>query len=392
MVHSVYRDTAQVPTTGAAVSESANVVARARVPSPPAKAFQNEPRLDRRSPGQHSLRAHQALLLVAVIGPFGPALVAWGSIIQLPAVGVMSTAACGLILLLACLIAVCSSERSLARLDVVVLVLAMTILGGWAATELYFYPAYGTDEAAFVQYPAHLALHGHNPYKTNLLPALTQFRVPIQYATYKLDGTIASSLSYPSLSFLLIVPFLSITNGVQTIILLNIVFLAAEMLILFVVMPRQYRSLAPLIVLGLPFLFDYTVGGDIVTFSVPFLLIVAYHWTETGRYGRLGPSGTAKAICLGLAASISQFAWFVAPFVAIGIGECGNQSWEIGRPPRLLPAMRDRDGHCPARERAVHHVVTNGVAPWRAFPVVPACDPLRSRSHRRSCVLPYRRR
>ena len=170
-----------------------------------------------------------------------------------------------------------------------------------------------------MQYAAHLALHGHNPYKANLLPALTQFRVPIQYATYKLDGSIASTLAYPSLSFLLIIPFLSITNGVQTIILLNVVFLAIEMVILFLVMPRRLRSLAPLIVLGLPFLFDYTVGGDIVTFSLPFLLIVAYRWTETGRTGRLGPSGTAKAVCLGLAASISQFAWFVAPFAAIGV-------------------------------------------------------------------------
>ena len=246
----------------------------------------------------------------------------------------------------------------------------MTILGGWAATELYFYPAYGTDEAAFVQYAAHLALHGHNPYKTNLLPALTQFRVPIQYATYKLDGTIASSLSYPSLSFLLIVPFLSITNGVQTIILLNIVFLAAEMLILFVVMPRQYRSLAPLIVLGLPFLFDYTVGGDIVTFSVPFLLIVAYHWTETGRYGRLGPSGTAKAICLGLAASISQFAWFVAPFVAIGI-------WRMRQ-----PELGNREAtKVVARYVAIEMGIALGLAigytschQWRAPGQLPRCQ------------------
>ena len=80
---------------------------------------------------------------------FGPRI-AWGSIVQLPVVGVLSTCAFALTLVLVLLAVVCTTERALSRLDWAILLLAVVVLGTWAATELYFYPAYGTDEAAFV--------------------------------------------------------------------------------------------------------------------------------------------------------------------------------------------------------------------------------------------------
>jgi hypothetical protein len=259
------------------------------------------------------------LLVLATVGLLGPALIAWSSIIQLPGIGVAATASCTTALVLVVLEISCKTGKSMRRLDVVVLVLALILLGAWAATELYFYPAYGTDEAAFVQYSAQLLLHGRNPYTHNLLPALTQFRVPIQYATYKLNGTISSTLGYPALSFLLVVPAVYFTHGVQAIITENVLFLAIEMILVFVLLPKAYRTLGVVIVLGLPFLFDYTIGGDIITMSLPFLIMAAYHWTNTGKGGHLGRSSVLRAICLGLAASVSQFAWFVAPFAIVGI-------------------------------------------------------------------------
>jgi hypothetical protein len=267
--------------------------------------------------------------MAAAMGLFGPALIAWSSIVQLPAVGLVSTIGCAAILTLVILAAACKTAAGLRRLDLLVLLLALAMLVAWAATELYFYPAYGTDEAAFVQYSAQLVMHGRNPYATNLLPALTHFRVPIQYATYKLNGTISSNLAYPSLSVLLAIPFVLLTHGVQAIIAENVFFLAVEMVLVFLFMPRTYRSFAVVVVLGLPFLFDYTVGGDIVTMSVPFLLVLAYCWTDIGRSGRLGRGGILRAVCLGLAASVCQFAWFLAPFVLLGVW-C-VRSIELGR-------------------------------------------------------------
>ena len=212
----------------------------------------------------------------------------------------------------------------------VVLVLAVVALVAWAITELYFYPAYGTDESAFVQYAANLQLHGHDPYGANLLPALTQFHVPIQYATYQLNGSIASTLSYPALSFLLVIPGLWITGGTQAIIAENALFLIFELVLVFAFLPKPFRALGAVLVLGVPFLFDYTLGGDIITFSIPFMLLVAYRWSDIGRAGTLGSSGALRAVSLGLAASITQFPWFVVPFLLLGIwrlrsAEVGNR-------------------------------------------------------------------
>ncbi|HTX63311.1 MAG TPA: hypothetical protein VMD28_06705 [Acidimicrobiales bacterium] len=259
------------------------------------------------------------ILLVGGIALLGPALLAWSSIVQVPAAGLVATLGCGAALVIVVCAAIARHERSLHRLDAVVLGAAIVILVAWAVTELYFQPAYGTDEAAFVQYSSQLILHGRNPYGANLLPALTQFRVPIQYATYRLNGTVAASLDYPALSFLLLVPFTLLTHGVQSVIIENTLALVVEMVLVFVFVPRRYRALAVVLALGLSFLFDYTIGGDIITLAMPFLLVVAYRWSDIGRGGRLGRGGAGRAVCLGLAASICQFPWFVAPFLLIGL-------------------------------------------------------------------------
>jgi uncharacterized membrane protein len=283
-------------------------------------------------------RTRRILLSLAAIGLFGPALVAWSSIVQLPFVGLIATVSC--IACIAIVLAAISStsEKAFARLDYLILTIAVVVLGAWCLTELYFYPAYGTDESAFVQYAANLQLHSHNPYGTNLLPALTQFRVPIQYATYKLDGTIASTLAYPALSFLIVIPGVLLTGGTQSIIAENALFLGLELILVFFFLPRPYRAIGVVLVLGLPFLFDYTLGGDIITFSLPFMLVVAYRWSDIGRGGRLGLGGMLSAICLGLAASITQFPWFVAPFLFLGLLRLRNA--ELGTRQALRTLVR----------------------------------------------------
>lgn len=281
---------------------------------------------------------HRIIVVVGAIGLFGPALIAWTTIIQLPLVGVVATVGCAAALAIAVLAATAPSERRLDRLDRALLCLGVAIMGAWAATELYFQPAYGTDEAAFVQYAAQLLLHGHDPYRANLLPALTQFRVPIQFATYKLNGTISSSLAYPSLSFLLAVPASILTNGVQSIILENVVALAVEMVLVFVFLPRPYRALSVVLVLGLPFLFDYTIGGDIITMALPLLVYVAHRWWTIGEGGRLGKGGAGRAVCMGLAGSICQFPWFVVPFLVVGLWKL--RSSELGRRRALAVVTR----------------------------------------------------
>jgi uncharacterized membrane protein len=266
-----------------------------------------------------NLRVHRVFTVLGAIGLFGPAIATSTPIIQLPLLGLISVLAFAAVIAAVLVALLCRTESVLSSLDLVVLGVALVLLGAYAASQLYFDPVYGTDEAAFVQYAAQLLQHGHNPYTTSMLPSLSQFQVPIQYATYLLNGSISSAFAYPSLSFLMTVPFVALTHGIQAVIVANACFLAIEMLLVFAVLPRRFRALAPVAVLGLPILFGYTVGGVVDTLFVPFLVIVAYRWTDVGKNGRLGAGGIGRAVCLGMAASISQFPWFVAPFVVIGL-------------------------------------------------------------------------
>jgi uncharacterized membrane protein len=268
------------------------------------------------------IRFHRVVTLLAALSLFAPAISASTPIIQLPLVGLISIIGFGAALGAVLLTLLCRTEQSLRRLDGVILGLALVLLGAWAASELYLDPVYGTDEAAFVQYSAQLLLHGHNPYSSSMLPSLTQFQVPIQYATYLLNGGISKTFAYPSLAFLVDVPFNEITDGVQSVIVANIFFLAVELIVLFALLPRRMRGLAPVLVLGLPILFGYTVGGVIDTFFVPFLLVVAYRWSDIGRGGSLGRREIVQGVCFGLAVSFSQFPWFLAPFLLLGIWCC----------------------------------------------------------------------
>lgn len=278
----------------------------------------------------NSLLVHRVLTMLAALALFAPAIAISTSIIQLPLVGLSAVLGFAAIIIAVLVALLCRTEQALRRLDFLLLLLGLILISGWAASQLYFDPVYGTDEAAFVQYAAQLLQHGHNPYTMSMLPSLTQFQVPIQYATYLLNGTISSVFAYPSLAFLLAVPFVALTHGIQAVIIANVFFLAIEMVVLFIVLPRQIRALAPVIIVGLPILFGYTVGGVVDTLFVPFLLIVACRWTSTGENGVLGTAGIGRAVCLGLAASISQFPWFVIPFLVLGIwrlrgAEIGNR-------------------------------------------------------------------
>ena len=263
---------------------------------------------------------HRIVALLGVVALFGPALAAWPSIVEIPLVGSIAAATCAAAVVLAAATMIAKREHVLERIDAVVLVVAVVILCAWTASQLFFRPAYGTDEAAFIQYAAQIFLHGHNPYTANLLPALTQFRVPIKFATYRLNGATASQLAYPALSFLLVVPFTLLTHGVQSVILVNMLALGIEMILLYRFLPKAYRLVSVVLVVGMPYLFNNTIGGVIATaLTIPFLLVVAHQWTGIGSEGRLGSSGLRKGIFLGLAVSVGQFAWFVVPFLVIAI-------------------------------------------------------------------------
>lgn len=273
-------------------------------------------------------QTHRVVTSLAAIGLVGPAFAVWSGIIETPAAGVVAVCLSLVGMALAVTAATARTQRRMVWVDVAILVAAVAALVAWSATVLIANPSYGTDEAAYVQYAARLFLHGTDPYKTNLAPALNVFGVPLQYATYLTNGGIASGLGYPGWAVLLTAPFVEITGGVQSVIVADLVCAIAGLVIAFCVLPRQWRSLAVVVVVDYSIIFGYVVSGDIAIFAFPALVLVAWRWSEVGAGGHLGWRGGIGAAAMGVAIATTQLAWFVAPFVVVGIVICRRR--ELG--------------------------------------------------------------
>lgn len=116
--------------------------------------------------------------------------------------------------------------------------------------------------------------------------------------------------SYPSLSFLLLVPFVAL--GIDT----NYVYLACLIAAMALITARAAAGLRPFVLTGLlgaACLAAFTVGGSAdLLYALP--LVAAWLWRD-----RL-----AGGIAFGLAASVKQLAWFVAPFYLIAVYTTGG--------------------------------------------------------------------
>jgi hypothetical protein len=111
--------------------------------------------------------------------------------------------------------------------------------------------------------------------------------------------------SYPSLSFVLLVPFVAL--GIDT----NYLYLACLIAAMAILCWRAPAGLRPFVLTGLlgaSCLMAFTIGGSAdLLYALP--LVVAWLWRE-----RLG-----GALAFGVAAAIKQLAWFVAPFWLLAI-------------------------------------------------------------------------
>ncbi len=299
----------------------------------------------------HGLALHRILSLLATLSLFGVAFASEGLAVQAPATGVVVASVFGAGLVLAASILLARTESALGRLDVCVLLLALLALAAWATVALYKNPAYGTDEAAYVQASAEMLLHGHDPYGANLLPALSQFRVPINFATYTLNGGIASTLAYPALPVLVLALFVKSVGSTQAAPIADIAILMVTAVVMFRLLPARSRALASLVPIGLPILPQGAISGLTSIMCVALLVPVAYRWTDVGTGGRLTRRHCWQAVALGLALSTQQLAWFVAPFLLLGI--------YLVRRPALGPARAARTGAAYGSVAAATFLVVN---------------------------------
>lgn len=173
-----------------------------------------------------------------------------------------------------------------------------------------------TDAHVFMDVAARYFLHGKNPYVEGLAEAFRVYRMPLAYATPLLDGDFTDRQSYPSLSFLVLVP--AVLAHVPT----YLVYTAAFLVALGVVVQKAPWWARPIIValftLDESYL-GFAVGGVTDTVWVMFVVLAIVWW-------RSRP--TLAAVLIGLACAYKQHPWFIVPLLLVRIAhEHGEPPW-----------------------------------------------------------------
>lgn len=204
------------------------------------------------------------------------------------------------------------------RGQALVLVALIVGIGFYAAAVWMTQPGYGTDGAAFDQYAASLAMHGLNPYTHSMAPALTQFHVPQIFHTYRLNGSEVDNLSYPSASFLFYLPALILGFHTQAANVIDVAFWGLSGLMLWRMLPARASWVSGLILSAAVYL-SFMLGGLTDALFVPFVLIAVYRWDRYGVHLEDSAARWIGPIALGIACSVKQTPWFLAPFLLIGL-------------------------------------------------------------------------
>ncbi|MGI8447992.1 MAG: hypothetical protein ACR2MP_12595 [Streptosporangiaceae bacterium] len=208
------------------------------------------------------------------------------------------------------------TSRRLRQIDLVVLAAVIVALGVWCYFQIYMAPDYGTDEIAFDQYAAQLALHGINPYVHSMAAAFPLFHVSPNGYTFLLDGRPVTKLSYPALAFEEYLPLLAMGITTQAAVWTDVAAWALGAVVLYAVLPRKLAPLAAIVV-SLDVFTGYAVGGVTDFLFMPLLIGAAAGW-DRFAWTR-GPAAWRGPVLMGLAMAVKQTPWLVLPFVVAGI-------------------------------------------------------------------------
>ncbi|MFF0732020.1 hypothetical protein ACFYVK_10445 [Streptomyces chartreusis] len=219
--------------------------------------------------------------------------------------------------------------RSLARLDLCVLVTAVALtLCGWAMNHG------GSDEAVLTTQAARELVAGH-PVYGQPWPWLFGHGVAL---TPTVTGGYDFTYGYPPLAPLLTAPLLWLGHGALSATVVSTAALLAGTVALWRMLPTPWRPAATMACLGFGFLPSYGRLGYPAIVALALLMPVVVRWPRIGRGGRLRAGGLARAACLGAACAAQQLPWFLAPFLLAGIyavrrGELGARAagWVVAR-------------------------------------------------------------
>lgn len=165
----------------------------------------------------------------------------------------------------------------------------------------------GTDAMLFTRYSVDLLLEGHNPYAVSMDAAYDLYPISEAFVTYKVDGTVVTSISYPALSFLPYVP--QALLGIPNLNITTLAILFIALIYLISETPKEF-ALAPFaVVFANPNVLHYSFGGVFDILWVLPILIGMKYWHHS--------NWRLAAIFVGFAFAVKQTPWIIGPFLAV---------------------------------------------------------------------------
>ncbi len=164
-----------------------------------------------------------------------------------------------------------------------------------------------TDAFLFSNYAAQLLLFGENPYSWDMGGAFSDFRVSTFFTSPLLNGEVVSTLNYPALHFLTLVP--STLLGIpDSRIVLGIAFIGTMVLL--------YRN-APAPLKGIVLL-PLFVNWDFVNWPLGFVTDVVWVFLLVAMVASWRRPNL-RGVLFGLAAAYKQIPWLLGPFIVMRI-------------------------------------------------------------------------
>jgi len=251
---------------------------------------------------------HRALTLLADISLFIGTRGVWSSAAshRLMIAAVISVCYAS-ILVTGVLTLVVRRSRALARLDLAVLLTAVTL--AYCAVSV----AHGfSDESILTTQAAHELLAGAPVYGQ---PWPWLFGHGVAY-TATVSGGYDFTYGYPPLTALLTAPLLWIGHGALPETLVTTTALVLGTVVMWKMLPTPWRSAATMVCLGFGMIPVYARLGYPAVVALAFLVPVVIRWT---RMGTGGAADWARAACLGAACAAQQLPWFLTPFLLAGV-------------------------------------------------------------------------
>ncbi len=282
-------------------------------------------------PGATPPQLHRGMTVLATVSLFIGTRSAWTDAMTSDPVvaGIISVCYAG-ILVCGVLALTARGRRALTRVDAGVLALAVVLV-----ICKYWLNHAGTDEGVLTARAAAEILRGH-PIYGQPWPGL--FGTPKVGITKTMSGSADYTYGYPPLAALLAAPVHAVVHSTAAATLVTTGALLAGSVALWALLPAPWRPAVTALCLGFGLLPGYAYAGYPAITALALLVPAVVRWPATGVGGRLGRRGVLRAVCLGAACAAQQLAWFLLPFLLIGI--YAVRRGELGPRPALAVLAR----------------------------------------------------